>query len=150
MRLTLLAPFPPACVFSPSVHRRSGTGLSSAASGRCRRCSLAHTAGRDASPCSYGNRTQIYTVVLCYMSSMRPGPPRPGVSKVRPGGQSRPAIRFHAARSLIFIIYYLWPARIVRYCMTEDLAFLVDITKHLNRHNCCCYISVDVTQNMTF
>ena len=74
----------------------------------------------------------------------------PGVSKVRPGGQSRPAIRFHAARSFIFIISYLWPARIVRYCMTEDLAFLVDITKHLNRHNCCCYISVDVTQNITF
>ena len=44
-------------------------------------------------------------------------------------GQSRPAARFHAAQSFIVLIYYyniyVWPARIVRYSMAEDLSFIV-------------------------
>ena len=37
-----------------------------------------------------------------------------GMSKVRPGGQSRPAVRFHTARSFGLITYYLWPACTVK------------------------------------
>uniref|UniRef100_A0A674PP04 Extracellular calcium-sensing receptor-like n=1 Tax=Takifugu rubripes TaxID=31033 RepID=A0A674PP04_TAKRU len=55
----------------------------------------------------------------------------PGMSKVWPGGQSRPAVRFHTARNFSLTMYYLWPAGTNR--INKSLkchsSFLVDLVK---------------------
>ena len=61
---------------------------------------------------------QCPLILEVYLTELRPGsvisPIKPGMSKVRPGGQSRPAVRFHTARSFGLIMYYLWPACTVK------------------------------------